>query len=140
MFIGQRLRVTYVTNPDIDSVQTFVDSSSQRDVTKDIKVFPAELVNVSVEMTYTGTQTVANVQTIVQDYINQLGFGATLSTSDLITVLSHFGVSQVQLPMTLRARRELGNGRIEILEDNNEIALNPSEIFRADTELRITQV
>ena len=139
MFIGQRLRITYVTNPDIDSVQTFVDSSSQRDVTKDIKVFPAELVNVSVEMTYTGTQTVANVQTIVQDYIDQLGFGATLSTSDLITVLSHFGVSQVQLPMTLRARRELGNGRIEILEDNNEITLNPSEIFRADTELRITQ-
>jgi hypothetical protein len=140
MFIGQRLRVTYVTNPDIDSVQTFVNSSAQRDVTKDIKVFPAELVSVSVELTYSGSQTIDNVQTIVQDYIDQLGFGATLNSSDLVTVLSHFGVSQVQLPLSLRARRELGNGRIEILEDSNSIALNPSEIFRADTELRITQV
>ena len=139
MFIGQRLRVTYVTNADIDSVQAFVDSSSQRDVTKDIKVFPASLVNVSVEMTYSGAQTVENVQTVVGDYIDQLGFGATLNSSDLITVLSHFGVTQVQLPLTMRARRELGNGRIEIVEDSNEITLNPSEIFRADTELRITQ-
>ena len=140
MFIGQRLRVTYVTNPDIGSVQTFVDSSSQRDVTKDIKIFAASLVNVSVEMTYSGAQTVENVQTVIRDYIDQLGFGATLSTSDLVTVLSHFGVTQVQLPVTMRARRELGNGRIEIIEDSNEITLNPSEIFRADTELRITQV
>ena len=140
MFIGQRLRVTYVTNADVDSVQAFVDSSSQRDVTKDIKVFPASLVSVSVEMTYSGAQTVENVQTVVQDYIDQLGFGATVSSSDLVTVLSHFGVTQVQLPLTLRARRELGNGRIEIIEDSNEITLNPFEIFRADTELRITQV
>ncbi len=140
MFIGQRLRITYVTNPDIESVQTFIDSSSQRDVTKDIKVFAAELVSVSVEMTYSGTQVVENVQTVLRDYIDQLGFGATLNSSDLITVLSHFGVTQVQLPLTMRARRELGNGRIEIIEDSNEITLNPSEIFRADTEFRITQV
>ena len=139
MFIGQRLRVSYVTNPDIASVQQFADSSSQRDVTKDIKIFPADLVNVTVELTYSGPQTVENVQTVISDYVNQLGFGASLSSSDLITVLAHFGVTQVQLPRVMRARRELGNGRIEILEDSNEITLNPSEVFRADAELRITQ-
>ena len=139
MFIGQRLRVSYVTNPDIASVQQFADSSSQRDVTKDIKIFPADLVNVTVELTYSGPQTVENVQTVISDYVNQLGFGASLSSSDLITVLAHFGVTQVQLPLVMRARRELGNGRIEILEDSNEITLNPSEVFRADAELRITQ-
>ena len=139
MFIGQRLRVSYVTNPDIVTVQEFVDSSSQRDVTKDIKVFSADLVSVTVELTYSGTQTVENVQEVIKDYVRQLGFGATLSSSDLITVLSHFGVSQVQLPLVMRARRELGNGRIEILEDSNEITLNASEVFRPDAELQITQ-
>jgi len=139
MFIGQRLRVSYVTNPDIASVQAFVDSSSQRDVTKDINVYPPDLVNVTVQLTYSGAQTVENVKTVLTDYISQLGFGATLSSSDLITVLAHFGVDQVQLPLVMRARRNLGNGRIEILEDSNELTINSSEIFRPDTELRITQ-
>ena len=140
LFVGQRLRVTYITNPDIAAIQEFVDISSQRDVTKDIKVYPPTLLNVDVELSYSGSATPEVVQTIIQDYINQLSFDTTLTASDIVTVLTHFGVDQVKLPVLFKARREAGNGRIEFLESEDSLTPNTGELFRADDTLSITQI
>lgn len=133
LFIGQRLRVTYVTNPDINTIQEFVDSSSQRDVTKDILVKPPALLPVDVEIRCSGSASVTDIQTIISNYINQLGFGEALMASDLVTILTHFGVSSVQLPISLKARRETGDGSTRFLEANDQLTPDTIERFLAGT-------
>ena len=139
LFVGQRLRITYVTNPDIQTIQEFVDASSQQDVTKDILIKPPTLLNVDMDLAYTGSASVETVNTIVTNYINQLGFGETLNASDVITVLSHFGVDTVELPVRIRGRREVGNGTTTFVESEDSLVPEITELMRADTTLSITK-
>lgn len=139
LFVGQRLRITYVTNPDINTIQTFVDSSSQRDVSKDMQILPANLVNVGVTLNYTGTSTELEVASVVQNFIDDLAFDQPLCASDLSTALSFFGVSKVDFPITLSARRSDGSGSTQFEESSNTLTPSLGEIFRADSTMRITK-
>jgi len=140
LFIGQRLRITYITNPDIETIQSFVDTSSQRDVTKDILIKPPTLVNVEVLLTYTGTPEEESVRETIQNYVNQLGFDTPLTSSDLITVLTHLGVTKVNLPMQLIARYDLGNGRISTIQSEDALVPGLSELFRAQNLIGVLKV
>jgi hypothetical protein len=68
-----------------------------------------------------------------------LSFDESLCSSDLITVLSHFGVSKVNLPIRLSARRDSGNGATNFVENETELTLSQGEIFRADPTLSIVK-
>ncbi len=140
LFVGQRLKVTYVTNPDINTIQTFVNTSSQRDVTKDITVLPAELVNVDVVLTYEGAPTEAQVSAMLENYIDQLTFDQPLCVSDIITALTFFGVTKVKAPVRLVARRSNGAGSTKFEESSDELIPALGELFRADSPLTITKL
>ena len=139
LFVGQRLRITYITNPALEAIQSFVDSSSQRDVTKDIQVRFPEFLLANVTLEYSGTAEESDVKEIVTNFINQLGFNDPLCMSDLISVLGNFGVDKVHLPARIRVERPLGNGSSEFLESENEVVPAPIELFRAVENLDITK-
>ena len=132
-FIGQRIKITYRTNPDLATIQTYLSSADNRDITKDILVKPPVFKQASVILSYSGTATSDEVVTIVKEYIDSLGFGESLVASDLSTVLAHFNVSQLQMPITLQVRTDVGNGRTTFEESEDIITPSAREILRADS-------
>jgi len=139
MFIGQRIRVTYVTNPDVPLIQDFVDAVDQRDLTKDIRILTPSTAIINVDLAYTGELPTSEVKTIVREYIGAKSFGASVSVNELVTVLSYFGVVDVQMPVRLRSRVATGGGSFTFEESEDRLSVGSSSVFVADAALNIVK-
>jgi len=140
LFVGQRLKVTYITNPDIPLIQDFVDASDQRDLTKDIQILTPTVVLLNLDLEYAGTLPVGDVQTIIREYIESKGLGASVSVNEIVTVLSYFGVTDVTMPVRLRSRQATGSGSFTFNESEDRLSVDSNSVFVPDSGLNITKV
>ena len=140
LFIGQRIKVTYVTNPDVPLIQDFVNAADQRDLTKDIQILTPTTAILNVDLEYAGTLPATEVQTIIREYIGSKSFGATVSVNELVTMLSYFSVVDVRMPVRLRSRVATGGGSFTFKESEDRLSVDSNAVFVADAELNITKV
>ena len=139
LFIGQRIRVSYITNSDIQAIQTFVDRSANKNLAVDIKILPPEYAFASIELSYAGDVSEAVAQEILGEYVTTIGFGKELTASDVTALLYRMGASHVQQPIRLIIRRDLGNGASQLVESDNRLATLDSEVLRVGT-LQLTKI
>lgn len=137
-FVGRRIKITYLTNPDIPLIQAFVDSRKRKDLSKNILIKPSDTAIVDVEFSFEGPLTLANAKTIVGEYIKSQGFGATLNASDISALMLLYGATKVHYPIQMRLRRDLGNGLTESASSTDSLTANSTEVFYPDTDLSIT--
>jgi hypothetical protein len=139
-FTGRRLKIYYTTNQDIPLVQAWVDDPDRKDLGKDILVKSKKAPVLDVELSYSGPLEVSEVQEIISTYIQQKGFGGTVSAHEVSTLLGVFGVTDVDHPITLRLRRDLGNGRTEFLVSEDSLTAENNEVFYPETSLSVTKL
>jgi len=140
LFDGSRIRITYTTNPDYAAIQTFIDSDDNRDITKDIQVYPPQIVQVSVDLAYRGTASISEIDAIIREYMTEKSFGAEISVNELVSLLAFFGVTDVRMPVTLNSSRELGNGELEVLTSQDRLTAGRTHVFRAASALNIVKL
>jgi len=133
LFIGQRLRVSYITNPDIATIQTFVDRSDNRNLAVDIRILPPKYAFASLELQYSGAISEERVREILELFITTIGFGVSLSASDIVALLYRAGATHVRQPVRMTLRRDLGNGISQIIETDNRMDTLGDEVLRVGT-------
>ncbi len=139
MFIGERIKVTYVTNSDINTIQTFVDNDSRRMVAKDIQVLPLNVVLLDVNLSYAGSRLASEISEIVSRYLDRKSPGSSITVNELLTVLAYFGVTDVTMPVRLTAITDNGDGTVTTEQSEDRIELSAIEMFKPVASLSITQ-
>jgi uncharacterized phage protein gp47/JayE len=140
LFIGQRIRITYLTNPDIGLIQEFVDADERRNVTSNSQIYAPDVVLINIRLSYVGALTTDDVSTILKEYVNEKGFGSVVSTNEIITVLALFGVKDVVMPVQLEARRDTGSGDFVFSSSEDRITIEANQIFATDPVLSLVKV
>jgi hypothetical protein len=138
-FTGRRIKITYTTNPDVALVQSFVGSSANKDVTKDILVKSKNIAVLDIEMEYEGTLETVQVDEILSEYIKSKGFGGTVTAHEVDTLLALYGVTKVKHPIQFRLRRDLGNGVTESEASEDALTAKETEVFYPADTLSITK-
>lgn len=139
LFIGERIRVTYTTNSDIPLIESFINSPTNRDVTKDVKVMGPDVVFVDVEMTYAGSKSTDELSDIIARYINKKGFGSSLTVNELITLLGYFGVTDISMPVRLSALFSNKDGTFTTTVSEDRVILNQIQTFKPVSVLSLTK-
>jgi hypothetical protein len=137
--LGARIRVVYETNSDIQAVQDFLSTSERRDTTKNVLVKAAKPVIVDVELSFSGSATVADVVGIVKAYIESRPQGGEITGNQLVTVLNSFGVNDITLPMELRARRSRDDGSVDETVSSDRLTAVRLERFVPQDSLSINK-
>jgi len=140
MFDGSRLKITYTTNPEYAAIQAFVDSDDNRDITKDIKILPPQIVQVSVDLAYRGSASVNQVDTVIRQYLEEKSFGSEISVNELVSLLAFFNVTDIRMPVTLNSSVELGNGELRVTTSQDRIQADRTQVFRAASSLSIAKL
>lgn len=138
-FIGARIKITYATNPDINAIQSFVDQPQNRDVTSDIEIKSPETVLIDVRLSYKGSRPQEEIASILSRYIQNKGFGASISVNEILTVLAYFGVKDVSMPVLLTSSKNNGDGTYTIVNSEDRLEIGPIEMFKAVSELSVTK-
>jgi hypothetical protein len=136
-FIGRRIKIYYLTNPDVPLIQDFVNSRTERDVTKDILIKPKRTAILDVELEFEGDRTEAEVDEIISEYIRQKGFGGTVTAHEIDTLLGLFGITDVKHPIFLRVRRDKGNGITETTVDEDSVTAESDEVYYPASPLSV---
>lgn len=136
-FSGARIRVTYTTNSDVRAIQDFVSLSERRDLTKNILVKAAAALLVDVELAYTGNAEVEDVVDVVKGYVNSRPQGGEITVNQIVSLLNVFDVTDIRMPVTLRAKRFHRDGTVSTLESTDRITASALERFVADDSLSI---
>lgn len=137
---GARIRIRYTTNPDYSAIQSFVNSPAVRDITKDIKVLPPTVLQVELKFDYRGTPDVARVTEVISEFIGDLGFGATVTVNEIVSLLSFYGVTDVILPMTLTARVDNGDGTVTVTQSADRITAGQAQVLAAAGSMSIRRI
>ena len=140
LFNGSRLRIRYLTNPDFATIQSFVSDTTQRDVTKDILIKTPEIVFLDVDFAYRGVITLDDVKSIVTEFIAEKSFRPTITVNEIVTALAFFGVTDIEMPMTLTSRFDQGDGEVAVASSQDRISAGRVQIFRAVPDLSIRKL
>jgi hypothetical protein len=140
LFVGGRIKVTYTTNPDIPTIQSFLDAEDNRDITKDVRVLAPDIVILDVGMSYRGALSQSAIVDILSEYIKEKSFGAEITVNEIVTVLAFFGVTDIIMPVTLRSRISSSSGTVSFEESTDRLALKDNQVLTSDTDLSITKL
>ena len=139
-FTGRRIKISYTTNQDIPLIQSWVNDLSRKDVTKDILVKPKKTAVLDIELSFSGTPEVSTVQDVLDELIRSKGFGSTITVHEIDAILAVFGVTNVKHPVSLRLRRDLGDGRTETESSQDSLTVKAREVFYPASTLSVTKV
>lgn len=140
LFRGKRIRITYITNPDYSAIQEFVDSDDNRDVTKDIRILPPQIIQVSTDLSFRGSASLGTVENVVREYLAEKSFGAEISVNELVSLLAFFGVTDIRMPITITGSREIGNGEFEVISSQDRLSADRVQVFKGASSLGITKL
>ena len=139
LFTGTRLKVTYKHAPEINQVQEFLDSAERRDVTKNVLVRTPQVMQVNLDLSYTGNRTAEEVRAFVSEFIRSKTFGSVLTVQEIITVLSYIGITDIELPVRLRGMLNRPNGTVFFTESDDRLTLQGNQVFYPQATLNITK-
>jgi uncharacterized phage protein gp47/JayE len=127
--LGFNLRITYDTATEISSYQTFVDNDQERVETASLKVkhfIPVFVdtttggIDYKVKASNTSAKTATEIQTLVEDLIENTTIKTNLELSDIVDLLYNSGADQVDLDFGLTGEIHHTNGDVEFINNTDE--------------------
>lgn len=140
LFDGSRLKVTYLTNADFATIQTYLNDPANRDATKDIRAKEPEIVYLDVDLDYRGTASLDEVRDIITEFIAEKSFRPTVSVNEIVSTLAFFGVTDIVMPITITSRLDQGNGDVTVTSSQDRLSAGRVQIFRAVPDLSIRKL
>jgi hypothetical protein len=131
--------VIVVRGTDSDGLPEFLDSAERRDVTKNVLVRTPQVMQVNLDLNYTGNRTAGEVRAFVSEFIRSKTFGSVLTVQEIITVLSYIGITDIELPVRLRGMLNRPNGTVFFTESDDRLALQGNQVFYPQATLNITK-
>jgi hypothetical protein len=139
-FAGARLRISYLTNADYNTIDTFLKLDENRDVTKDIKVVRPLITLVNLDMSYTGPALVTDIEQIFRDLVTSKGFDSEITVSEIISLLHLFGVTDIKMPVTILTNTDKGDGTVESTSSQDRVSVSGNQVFRPAATLSIRKL
>jgi hypothetical protein len=113
---------------------------ANRDITKDMSIKSPDVVFVNTTFRYSGNRPVNEISVIVRRYINSKKIADVLTVNELVTVLTYFGVTDIEMPLTLTSRKLNADGTVTSQESVDRLELEDIQIFKAESNLSISQI
>lgn len=135
-----RMRVVYDTNPDVQTLQEFVDQSVIHDTTKDILVKAAQAIQLDVQVNYRGTALVESAKSVVRSYIGGIPQGGTASVNDLVAVLNLFGINDIEFPVVLSKNTFNPDGTVTQEESEDRLSVADLQRFVPVDDLSVSKI
>lgn len=139
-FSGSRMQIRYLHNADYAAIQSYVDNPANRDITKDILVFPPQIVSLDVAFDYRGSATEASIVNVVSEFIAEKSFGATITVNEIVSLLNFYGVTDITMPMTLTSRFDRGDGVVEVSQSPDRVSSSRVQVYVAADSLSIRRI
>jgi hypothetical protein len=139
-FAGARLRVTYLTNADYNTIDTFLKLDENRDVTKDIQVVRPLISLVNLDMSYTGPALIEDIEQVFRDLVLSKGFDSEITISEIISLLHLFGVTDIKMPVTLLMNTDMGDGNVDSVSSQDRVSVSGNQVFRPAATLSIRKL
>lgn len=139
-YTSARMRIVYDTNPDVQTLQEFVDQSVIHDTTKDILVKAAQAIQLDVQVNYRGTALVAAAESVIRSYIDGIPQGGTVSVNDLVAVLNLFGINDIEFPVVLSKRTFNADGTITQEESSDRLTVEDLQRFVPVDDLSVAKI
>ena len=139
-FAGARLKISYLTNADYNTIDTFLKLDENRDVTKDMKIVRPIISLVNVDLSYRGPANVVDLENIFKDLVSSKGFDSEITVSEIISLLHLFGVTDIKMPVTLLVGTDLGDGSVKTYSSQDRVSVSGNEVFRPAATLSIRKL
>ena len=140
LFVGKRIKITYLSNRDIPLMQAFVDSSDIETKNADIEIYPPEQVLIDVDLKYSGDLDEDVVKDVLDRYIISKGVGAAISVQEISVILGVVGITDIQHPVRLTSTRDTGTGQIETTTSEDRIELEQYQTFFPVDDLSVEKI
>jgi hypothetical protein len=140
LFIGKRLKITYLSNRDIPLMQEFVDAADTETKNADIAIFPSEQRLLDISLKYSGDLEEAVVKDVLKRFIQSKGVGASISVQEISLILGVVGITDIEHPIRLTATRDTGTGQLEVTTSEDRIELETFQAFFPVDSLSVEKV
>jgi hypothetical protein len=140
LFIGKRIKITYLTNRDIPLMQEFVDGEEIETKNADIAIYPPEQVLLDIDLKYRGDLTEDEVKDILDRFILSKGVGASISVQEISIILGVIGITDIEHPVRLTATRDTGSGQLDITTSEDRVELETYQAFFPVDSLSVEKI
>lgn len=140
LFIGKRIKITYLTNKDIPLMQAFVDDPERKTESTDIKVFSTQKVLTDISLRYRGNVELATVKTVLDKLMLSKAPGSMLTAHEIEVVLGLIGVEYVEHPMRLTVSYQTGTGQLSINSSEDSVSVEDKQSFYPAAELSVEKI
>ena len=129
LFIGKRMKITYLSNRDIPLMQEFVDGPEIETKNADIAIYPPEQVLLDIALRYHNGLDEVMVKDVLERFIQSKSVGGSISVQEISVVLGVIGVTDIEHPIRLTATRDTGTGQLDIATSEDRIELETHQSF-----------
>jgi hypothetical protein len=137
-FVGSTVRIRYLGDETVLSVQNFADAGQERVLTASILAKEAWPAQVDTTLSYRGDVDPAVLEPIIEDFVESSPLGGTIQKSDLTAFLYSFGVTFVT-DFVWTARVTNNEDDVTILPDAEELEISRRAQFISRT-ITLTQL
>ncbi len=137
-FVGSTIRIRYLGDDTVLSVQNFVDSGQERVLTASLLAKEAWPAQVDTTLSYRGDVDPAVLEPVIEDFIESAPLGGTIQKSDLVAFLYSFGVTFVG-DFTWTASVTDNEDDVSVLPDAEELEIPRQAQFVSRT-ITLTQL
>lgn len=140
LFIGKRLKITYLSNRDIPLMQEFVDGSEIETKNADIQIYPPDQILLDISLKYRGDLDESVVKDVLERFIQSKSVGASISAQEISVILGVIGITDIEHPMRLTATRDTGTGQLETTTSEDRIELEKYQTFFPVDDLSVEKI
>lgn len=140
LFIGKRVKITYLSNRDIPLMQEFVDNDTNETKNADIKIYPPEQRLLDIALNYSGDVEEDVVKDVLERYIQSKSVGGSVSVQEISVVLGMIGITDIEHPIRLTATRDTGTGQLDTTTSEDRIELETYQSFFPVDDLSVEKV
>jgi hypothetical protein len=140
LFIGKRIKITYLTNRDLPLMQEYVDSAEIETKNADIAIYPPEQVLLDISLKYRGDLDVDVVKDVLERYIQSKSVGGSVSVQEIAVVLGVVGITDIEHPVLLTATRDTGTGQLDTSTSEDRIELETYQSFFPVDDLSVEKI
>ena len=140
LFIGKRLKITYLTNKDIPLMQSYVDDPLERTESTDIEIISTEKVLTDISLRYRGDIELDTVKLVLEKLILSKATGGTLTASEIEVTLGLIGVEYVEHPMRLTVSYQTGTGQVQITSSEDSVSIEDTQSFYPASDLSVEKI
>ena len=140
LFIGKRMKITYLTNKDIPLMQELVDDEVEKTESTDIRVESTQKVMTDISLNYRGDVELDTVKVALDNLILSKEPGGTLTAHEIEVMLGLIGVEYVEHPLRITTEYQTGTGQIVVLSSEDSASIEDYQSFYPTADLSVEKI